>query len=370
MYYQHELKALKKSGRYRTREVVEMDTKDFASNDYLGLSHNKELHIQTCTELQKIPLHSTKASLLVNGYHQIHKEFEDAMSKANGFEDCVVLGSGFNANIALIEALCRKNDILFMDELYHASGVLATNLKSVRVVFFKHNDMQNLKELLLKYPDTKRKIIAVEGIYSMDGDLCDKEVFEIADAFNAILIVDEAHSSGVVGAKLMGVFDHYDISIKSNHIKMGTLGKAYGSFGAFILASKHIIEYLINRAKPIIYATSLSLYDTLLAHKSLEYILKNKEILKFQIKQRQLIVYEELGMQIDGLIVPILINDNTKVIKIKDTIKDLGYAVGGIREPTVPKAIIRLIARIERSEDELRDLCKRIKLYDTKCKQY
>jgi len=104
----------------------------------------------------------------------------------------------------------------------------------------------------------------------MDGDLVHKDVFDICDRHDALLIVDEAHSSGVIGDKLMGVFDYYEVyTIKPNHIKMGTLGKAYGSFGAFILASSHIVEYLVNRAKPIIYATSLSLYDTLLAHNSL-----------------------------------------------------------------------------------------------------
>ncbi len=359
-YYENELKALKKSNRYRAREVVDERLKDFASNDYLGLAHNAKLHKDTCKELQNLPTHSAKASLLVNGYHQVHYDFERALCDANGFEDGVVMGSGFNANIALIEALCRKNDVLFMDELYHASGVLATNLKDVNVVFFKHNDMDELKTLLTKYPDAKRKIIAVEGIYSMDGDLCDKEVFSIADKNDAILIVDEAHSSGVVGDNLMGVFDFYNIEIKPNHIKMGTLGKAYGSFGAFILSSKHIIEYLINRAKPIIYATALSLYDTILAHKSLEYILKNKEILKYQIAKRQLIIYEELDIKMDGLIVPIVIDNNNKVMQIKENLKDAGFAVGGIRQPTVPKAIIRVIARLGESEDELRELCKYI----------
>lgn len=356
MFYENELKALKKSGRYRTREVLKVDLKDFASNDYLGLSHNKILHTQTTQALDKLPLHSSKASMLVNGYHQIHKDFEDALCEANDFEAGVVLGSGFNANIALIESLVRKGDTLFMDELYHASGVLASNLNTVNVVFFKHNDMNELRDLL-KNSNASRKIIAVEGIYSMDGDLCDKEVFSIADEVNAILIVDEAHSSGVVGESLMGVFDHYKIKVKPHHIKMGTLGKAYGSFGAFILASKHIVEYLINRAKPIIYATSLSLYDTLLAHKSLEYILSNKERLNLEIKVRQEIVKEILGVSIDGLIVPILIGDNKKVIEIKNTLLDLGYGVGGIRQPTVPNAIIRLIARLGQSEDELRDLC-------------
>ncbi|WP_373071380.1 aminotransferase class I/II-fold pyridoxal phosphate-dependent enzyme [Sulfurimonas sp.] len=362
-YYEKELNALKKSGRFRERFVVDESLKDFGSNDYLGLAHNKELHKKTCQELEKLPSHSAKASLLVNGYHQIHKDFEEALCEANNFEDAVVVGSGFNANIAMIEALCRKGDMLFMDELYHASGVLATQLEHVNVVFFKHNNMEDLRELLNKHSGAKRKIIAVEGIYSMDGDLCNHEVFSIADQEDAILIVDEAHSSGVVGENLMGVFDLYKITPKQNHIKMGTLGKAYGGFGAYILSSKHIIEYLINRAKPIIYATALSLYDTLLAHRSLEYIIEHKEELLGQINLRKMIVQRELGISIDGLIVPIVIGDNKKVLEIKDDIQKNGYFIGAIRQPTVERAILRVIARLGESEIELISLCKKLSQY-------
>ncbi len=359
MYYANELKALKKSGRLRSRELLDTSVLDFASNDYLGLSHNKELHKKTCLDLDKLPLHSSKASLLVNGYHQIHKDFEKALCNANGFDDAVVLGSGFSANIAMIEALVRKGDMLFMDEKYHASGVLASQLEHVKVQFFKHNDMQELKELL-QASSAKRKIVAVEGIYSMDGDLVKKEVFAICDVHDALLIVDEAHSSGVVGDKLMGVFDLYNIEVKQNHIKMGTLGKAYGSFGAYILASQHIVEYLINRAKPIVYATSLSLYDTLLGHKSLEYILLNADFLKKEIQSRQEIVEDILGIKVDGLIVPIVINDNKKVIEIKNILLKDNYAIGGIRQPTVEKAILRIIARLGESKSELTKLCQKI----------
>lgn len=360
MLYENELQALKKAGRYRKREVVNNAVLDFASNDYLGLSHKKELHTSTCQTLSQLPLHSSKASLLVNGYHQIHQDFERALCEANGFEDGVILGSGFNANIALIEALVRKGDVLFMDEKYHASGVLASNLRHVEVYFFAHNAMDELKNLFDKFPHAKRKIVAVEGIYSMDGDILNPEVFEICKRADTVLIVDEAHSSGVIGANLMGVYDFYNITIEPNHIKMGTLGKAYGSFGAFILASAHIVEYLINRAKPIIYATSLSLYDTLLAHNSLLYILQNKEELRAEIAERQKIIYEELAIEMDALIAQILINDNKKVIAIKKELYEKGFAVGAIRQPTVPKAIIRVIARLGQSSDELRLLCQKI----------
>ena len=358
-FYDKELKALKRAQRFRTREVVDYSIKDFASNDYLGLAHKKELHESAASELSLNAVHAPKASMLVNGYHQIHKGFEDALCQANGFEAGIVLGSGFNANIALIESLVRKGDRLFIDELYHASGVLASHIGEMDVVVFRHNDMEHLEELL-KRSDAKRSLIAVEGIYSMDGDLCAKEVFSLADRYGALLLVDEAHSSGVVGKNLMGVFEHYGIQIKENYIKMGTLGKAYGSFGAFILSSKHISEYLLNRAKPIIYATSLSLYDTLLAHKSLEYILSNAVMLKKEIFLRQQIVEQRLGIQIEGLIVPIVYGDNKKVIAIKNELLKEGFAIGAIRQPTVPKAIVRLIARLGESKEDLQNLCERV----------
>ncbi len=358
-FYDKELKALKRAQRFRTREVVDYSIKDFASNDYLGLAHKKELHESAASELSLNAVHAPKASMLVNGYHQIHKDFEDALCQANGFEAGIVLGSGFNANIALIESLVRKGDRLFIDELYHASGVLASHIGEMDVVVFRHNDMEHLEELL-KRSDAKRSLIAVEGIYSMDGDLCAKEVFGLADRYEALLLVDEAHSSGVVGKNLMGVFEHYGIQIKENYIKMGTLGKAYGSFGAFILSSEHISEYLLNRAKPIIYATSLSLYDTLLAHKSLEYILSNAVMLKKEIFLRQQIVEQRLGIQIEGLIVPIVYGDNKKVIAIKNELLKEGFAIGAIRQPTVPKAIVRLIARLGESKEDLQNLCERV----------
>ena len=359
-YYANELQALKKSNRHRTREIVDYTQKDFASNDYLGLASNQELHALTCKELSKSPVHAPKASLLVNGYHQIHKDFEDALCEANGFEAGVVLGSGFNANIALVEALVRKGDTLFMDEKFHASGVLASNLGGLHVEFFKHNDVSELEQLL-QTSKAKRKIVAVEGIYSMDGDLIDREIFAICDIHDAILIVDEAHSSGVVGENLMGVYDLFDIEVKPNHIKMGTLGKAYGSFGAYILASSHIIDYLLNRAKPIIYATSLSLYDTLLAHNSLKYILKNKDTLKKEIALRQNIARKLLHVSTPSLIIPIVLGDNIKVLHVREKLRCEEFIIGAIRQPTVPKAILRIIARIDEDASTFEILCKKIK---------
>jgi 8-amino-7-oxononanoate synthase len=359
-YYEKELSALKRSGRYRERRIFDEKIVDMASNDYLGLAHNREILEAAITELRSLDSHASKASMLVNGYTRVHQSFERALCEANGFEEGVILGSGFNANIALIETLVRKGDALFMDEKYHASGVLASELIDGERHFFAHNDASAL-EALLKKSGAKRRIIAVEGIYSMDGDLLPREIIELADRYDALLILDEAHSSGVIGGRLMGILDHYQIDAKPNYIKMGTLGKAYGSFGAYILASSHLIDFLVNRAKPIIYATAPSLFDTLLGHHALRYILENSRELKAAIKRRQAIVREIFGIGIGGLIVPIPVGDNRKVVAIQQELLKENILVGAIRQPTVPSAIIRFIARPGPGEECFREVCGKIK---------
>lgn len=357
--YENELKALKRSGRYRERYLVDETLLDAASNDYLGLAHLKELHIKACETLNAFSFHAPKSSMLVNGYHPIHQNFERALCEANGFEAGIVMGSGFNANIGMIESLVRKGDLLLMDESYHASGVMATRMSDARVEFFPHNDADALENALQKATE-KRVVVAVEGIYSMSGDKLAREILEVCERYDVLIILDEAHSSGVIGGNLMGILDFYHIKPTAKMIKMGTLGKAYGSFGAYVLSSGHISDYLVNRAKNVIYATAPSLYDTALAHHALSYIQTNMTKLKEAISARQKIVKEILGLDIDGLIVPIEIGDNTRVLQLQKSLKEeLGVLVGAIRQPTVNRAIIRLIARLDISEETLVNLCER-----------
>ncbi|NQY92705.1 MAG: pyridoxal phosphate-dependent aminotransferase family protein [Campylobacteraceae bacterium] len=364
--YHNELKAIHKSNRYRKRQIFDENLYDLASNDYLGLATNKTLFTNAYEKVLKEKYHAPKASMLVNGYSKIHKEFEDKLKSVNNFEDAIIVGSGFMANLAMIEALVRKGDILFVDEQYHASGMLASKLlKESQVVLFNHNDAKDLKEKIseAKTKKSSRLIIAIEGVYSMEGDIAPLEIFHIADEFNALLLVDEAHSSGVIGDNLMGIFDYYKITPKKNHVKMGTLGKAYGSYGAYILASETIIEFLSNRAKSIIYTTAPSLFDTALGLESLNYILKNTESIKEKIHTHLQIIEEELGIHSQSLIIPISINDNKKVMQIQEELKEKGFLVGAIRQPTVSSAIIRLIAKIDIDAKLLREVCKHLKEY-------
>ncbi len=343
--YENELKALKKSGRFRERKLYDDRLDDLASNDYLGLSLNKKQFKKAVKLVNEYETVSSKASMLVNGYHPIHRIFEMTMAEYNGFEEGLVVGSGFLANMALIEALVRKGDMLFMDEEYHASGVMASQLLGDRVVTFAHNDAEDLRAKLAAHP-AKRQIIAVEGVYSMGGDLCKREIFDIADEAKALLIVDEAHSAGVLGTNLLGIFEYYGIRINERHIKMGTLGKAYGSYGAYILASKNVISFLENRAKPIIYSTAPSVFDTALALVNVEHIRKKAEKYTKKILERQIAVRKQLGIECQSLIVPIEMPSNEHALFVQKGLMAQGYLVGAIRQPTVEKPIIRVILNL------------------------
>ncbi len=358
-YYENELNAIKRANRFRARKIYDKNLIDLASNDYLGLSRKKDLFKKAYRETIKQKSIAPKASMLVNGYTKIHKKFEKKLCEVNGFEAGIVVGSGFLANISLIESLIRKKDILFIDEEYHASGMMATKLVQGEVVLFSHNDFADLEKKIIEKNINKdsRIIIAIEGVYSMGGDIAHKEFDNIATEYDAILIVDEAHSSGVIGKSLLGWFDYWDIKPKENHIKMGTLGKAYGSYGAYILASKEIITYLENRAKPIIYSTAPSLFDIALGLEGLKYIIKNKDKLKEKIKTNQKIIQKLLHIKTESLITPIEINDNKKVLEIQKVLLKKGYLVGAIRQPTVKKAIIRMILKLDLKEDELKKVC-------------
>jgi len=351
--YENQLKALKKAGRFRERKIFDIRLNDLASNDYLGLSRNKKQFNKAVKLVKEYTTVTSKASMLVNGYHPIHRIFEIEMAEQNGFEEGIVVGSGFLANMSLIEALVRKGDMLFMDEAYHASGVMAAQLLGERVVTFRHNDVDDLREKLSKHP-VKRRIIAVEGVYSMGGDLCKKEVFDLADEFEALMIVDEAHSAGVLGKKLLGIFEYYGITINERHIKMGTLGKAYGSYGAYILASSEIISFLVNRAKPIIYSTAPSVFDTALALVNVEYVRKHAKKYHKKIAKRQQMVKKILGQECKSLILPIVMPMNEHTQFIQQGLMEQGYLVGAIRQPTVEKPIMRVILNVNVSVKKIK----------------
>ncbi len=352
---------MKKAGRFREREIYPSYLVDLASNDYLGLSEKKSVFKKACKNVSKYPYHASKASMLVNGYHPAHKEFENYISYLNGFEKAIVAGSGFLANMALIEALGRRGDLLVLDEKFHASGILSSKLSLANVVFFKHNDAFDLNRILRSH-DYKRAIVAVEGIYSMDGDVLNRDIFDVTDRKDTVLIVDEAHSVGVLGDRLLGVFEYFNIKPSKNHIKMGTLGKALGSYGAYILCSAEIEEFLLNRSKSLIYATALSPFDIALAHEGMKYIQKNHKKLREKRDRNRKLFKKYLNIDMDGLIAIVEIGSSERVMELKRYFLKKGFIIGAIRPPTVDRAILRIIPRLNIKKDILKeflDLLKR-----------
>ncbi len=358
--YSKALKALENANLLRQREIYHDNLVDLASNDYLGLAEEGALFDGACEKVREYRIHAPKASQLVNGYHPIHQEFENYLKWRNGFEEAMVVGSGFLANLSLIEALPRKKDIMIMDEEYHASGVLASKLLACPVLFFRHNDAAHLEELLQAH-SYERAIVAVEGIYSMAGDVLERDIFTICDRKDVIMIVDEAHSAGVLGDDFLGVFSYHDITPQPNHIKMGTLGKAMGSYGAYILANAQIISFLQNRAKAIIYATAPSVFDIALAHQSLLWIEDNVEIFAKQRAVRQALAKEIFDVDMQGLILKIEVGDSQKVLDLKTFAQEEGFLIGAIRPPTVKSAILRVILRLNVEERVIRTFLEKLK---------
>ncbi len=345
--FDSELKAISRANRFRHRKLYDDTLTDFASNDYLGLAQNKTIAKKSANCFLKQHNYGSKSSMIVNGYHDIHYKLEKLLCQTNGFESGIIVGSGYLANISLFESMARRGDMLVVDENYHASGMMASRLSRAKVEIFAHNDTAQLETILRQnHNKHKRIIVAIEGVYSMSGDMANPYIYDICDRYEAILIVDEAHSSGVVGENLNGWFDYNNLKIRSNHIKMATFGKAYGSYGAYILGSRQLISYLENRAKPIIYSTALSLFDTIYAYYSVKHIQKNRQKITDKIKQIQATTKEILSVDMPALILPINQSSNTTTIQTQNKLQKAGFAVGAIRQPTVKTPIIRIIPKI------------------------
>jgi len=333
--YEKELKILKNKNRFRKRTIYK-NIIDLASNDYLCLSENKKIRKKAFDYALNIPSHSSKASMLINGYNETHKLLEDYLATLNNFEKGIILGSGFLANLALFE-LVRKKDLALIDEEYHASGIVGSKLTNGEVRFFKHNDLEDLKEKSRDYKNFKRVFVFTEGIFSMMGDKVKKEITDYAQQIGT-LVIDEAHSVGICGDRLLGITEEYNLNPKKT-IKMGTLGKTLGSYGAYILANEEIINFLLNKAKSVIYTTALSPIDTLLAFYAMEYIQKNLKTLKKTINARK------LKYNLDSLIKIIPAVSNEIVLKKQQELLKKGILIGAIRQPTVKKPIFRIILR-------------------------
>ena len=343
--------------RYRHRRVLEtpqlpelvVDGKSylaFCSNDYLGLANHPAVikNLQSAAERYGV---GSGASHLVNGHSSEHHALEEELAAFCGRERALLFSTGYMANLGAITALVAQGDAVFEDRLNHASLLDAGLLSSARFQRFLHNDLDNLQTRLEK-TEAARKLIVVDGVFSMDGDFAPlPQLAQLAQQHNAWLMVDDAHGFGCFGQRGGGTAEHFGLTQAQLPILMGTLGKAFGTFGAFIAGSEVLIETLIQFARPYIYTTAMPPAVAAATRTSLQ-LLQQESWRREHLQQ--LIAHfrrgaAEIGLQLldsASPIQPIILGDEARALAFSEELAARGFLVIAIRPPTVPVGSSRL----------------------------
>jgi glycine C-acetyltransferase len=360
---------LKEQGLYRRMPRIEgsqnarvvVDGKEvllLCSNNYLGLADHPSLKEAAIRAVEKYGVGSG-ASRLVSGTMELHELLERQIASFKGTERALLFNSGYAANTGVIPALAQKGDVLYSDKLNHASIVDGCLLSRAHLVRYPHNDMASLRRRLAEHRGEGRRIIIADGVFSMDGDMANlPELVAIKKEYGALLMVDDAHGTGVLGPNGRGTAEHFGLSSEID-ISMGTLGKALGGFGAFIASSDEIIEYLVNRARSFIFSTSLP--PAVLAAASAAFdIVASGEGADLRQRLAENTAYLrnslcEAGFDIMGSetqILPIFVGDTQKTLEFSRALLDEGVFVQGIRPPTVPVGSSRLRCTLMATHEE------------------
>lgn len=330
---------------------IELDGKpviDFSSNDYLGLAGDLRIAKAAIRFLEQDST-GAAAARLISGNYAVHAELEAALAKFKNTQAALLFGSGYSANLGTIPALVGKRDVIYSDELNHASLLDATKLSRAEVRVFPHSDLDALRKLLTD--DTgkfRRRLIVVDGVFSMDGDLFPLDrLVPLAREFDAWTYVDDAHGTAVIGANGRGSVEHFGVEGEIDVI-MGTLGKALGTSGAFIAGSATLIEYLLHRARAFVFTTSS---PPALAAATLESIriVQEEPWRREQLWQNARYLRSRLAAignpapgDAGSYVVPVIIGSVQKTMEVGQVLRDAGYHVGAVRPPTVPMGTSRL----------------------------
>lgn len=353
-FIRHDVEAQKAQSRYRQlvcnnktvngNEIV-VEGKayiNFSSNDYLGLNNHPLINKALQEGADKFGVCSASSSL-VTGYHYAHQALEDDICQWLNKPKCLLFSSGYSANLALFHALGKSTDSkFFLDKLSHASMIDGAYQSKADVKRFKHNDIEHLSQLLNQPNITNNKLIASEGVFSMDG--CQAKVSELATlakAENAWLYLDDAHSIGVIGNKGEGSNSYANIDIT-----MATFGKAMGTSGAFLACNADLHEYLVNFSRHYIYSTAISPAVAWSTKKSIA-LIQSEQWRRDKIKElsglfSNLLAPEVELIKTDSSIHAIIIGDEKKALSVSDTLKKQGIWLTAIRPPTVAANSSRL----------------------------
>jgi 8-amino-7-oxononanoate synthase len=349
-FLNEKIQQLKNKGIYRKLKLKENNIIDFSSNDYLGIA--KSFNEQANTDV--ISGGST-GSRLLTGNSATLEELELFLASFHKSEAGLLFNSGYLANLAVLSSVPQKGDLVIYDELCHSSIKDGLRLCFAERFPFKHNDLNDLEKKLSKI-NVKHKFVVVESVYSMDGDLCPlKDIVYLCSKYNAFLILDEAHSTGLFGYRGEGL--SVELNLENYiHVRIHTFGKAIGSHGAIVVGDPDLKSYLINTARPFIYTTSMSENQAkhiFKCYQRLEHINLNLWTAKtlhfsntFQITHTKSPIY------------PIIIGSIEKTILMADLIQKKGYDVRPILPPTVKKGSerLRITLHLFNTEEQIKGL--------------
>ena len=330
----------------------------FGTNNYLGLTHHPQV-IKASMEANEYGTGST-GSRLTTGASFEARELENNISEFKNVESTLIFNTGYMTNLGVIYALTKENDVIFSDQLNHASIIDGTRISKAKVRVYKHKDTEDLERLIkIEFEESNNAknsnfFIVSDGVFSMDGDIAPlPELVEIANKYNCTLIIDEAHATGVIGKTGKGTVEYYkdktgiDLT-ESVDLQIGTLSKALASEGGFVCGKQVYIDYLINKSRPFIFSTALSPATIASANAALNLLKENSEEYLNNLNSNTSLMRELLtnaGLNIvDGEtpIIPILIGPADLANKISKELEKEGILVSAIRPPSVPKGESRL----------------------------
>lgn len=350
-----ELDRLREQELYRTMTVLEgpqttvvesagRPQRLFSSNNYLDLANDPEVKAAACEALEQYGV-GAGGSRLTTGTGPFHVRLEEELARFKGREAALVFNTGYMANVGIISALMGRGDVIFSDQLNHASIIDGCRLSGAEVVVYRHNDMADLEDKLRVHQGRKGLIVS-DGVFSMDGDLLPlPQLVELAKRYGVRTMIDEAHATGVVGATGRGTEEYYHME-GSVDVLMGTLSKAVGSEGGFVCGSAELIQYLINKARSFIFSTALSPVTMAAGLRGLQKIQEEPQRVA-QLRDNMAFLCRELGRygfpaQSDSAILPIVVGEEKKAMAAMEALKERGYYVSAIRYPTVARGSARL----------------------------
>lgn len=342
---------------------------DFSSNDYLGLAGDSRVG-RAAIEMLGSGSTGAGAARLISGTHPVHIELEREIAEFKGAEAALLFGSGYAANTGTIPALVGKRDVIYADELNHASLIDGARLSRADVRVFPHVDLASLRSMLVADSGKfRRRLIAVDGVFSMDGDIFPLgELVPLAREFDAWTYVDDAHATGVLGVNGRGSAEHCGVE-GGIDVVMGTLGKAIGTAGAFVCGSDALVEYLMHRARAFVFTTASPpaiAAATLAALRIAK--AESWRRLRLALNARHLRAkLSEIGLAVggesDGYIVPVVLGSAEHTAFVGQALCDAGYLVGAVRPPTVPvgKSRLRITVSAAHTEGHIDDLVKTLR---------